>query len=134
MTREYLEEQLERWKKWLLVCAGAAVTFLTTGVDSVTSNPGFPGWFITWLILQLGTTPAGFMILCGRGWRALPLAARLNTAFGYLSVAWIALIGVGVRAQPSAFLFLVFLFGLPLTAAYLWLRRTRIDAPEEMFP
>ena len=138
MTIDYLEKQLENWKRWLLVSSGAAITLLATSIADIPnySNPSFPGWFAIWLILQLGTTPAGFGLLSGKGWRTLPLAERLNTAFGYLTVAWITLLAFGFKAVwlPSILWFLIFGLGIALAVAYLTLRRTRIDSPEEMFP
>lgn len=142
MTTDYLEKQLENWKRLLLIMTGASVTFLATSIADIPnySTPHFPGWFGIWLVLQLGSVPAGFMLLVGRSWRVLPLSDRLNTAFGYLSIAWLVLLTLGVRfitLTPEAvggIGLLMISLGLLLGAGYLLLRRARVNSPEEIFP
>lgn len=142
MTTDYLEKQLENWKRLLLIISGASVTFLSTSIADIPnySTPHFPGWFAIWLVLQLGSVPAGFLLLVGRSWRVLPLSDRLNTAFGYLSIAWVVLLALGVRfitmtpEASSSIAFLMISLGVLLGAVYLLLRRAGVNTPEEMFP
>jgi len=139
MTPEYLQKQLEIWKRALLVGLGASVTLLATAIADIPDSPPphFPGWFAVWFMLQLATTPAGFALLVGKSWRALALSDRLNTAFGYLGVAWITLLAFGFKAgssAPGALSLLVIGLGVVLAMGYVRLRRTRANAPEEMFP
>ncbi len=136
MTIDYLEKQLEKWQRLLLFFLGAAATLAasmlgTTGEDSVAY-----GWFMCWTVVQLGAAPAGLLLLAGKEWRKLPLAHRLNTAFGYLAVVWSCWLAVGLKIigqDFSGFAFILIMGGV-LSAFYLLLRRTRANAPEEMFP
>jgi len=136
MTIEYLEKQLESWKRLLLLFLGAAFT-LTASTIGITGDYYFTlGWVVIWIVVQLGAMPAGLMLLFGKEWRRLPLSRRLNAAFGYLAVAWLAWLAVGFRVVGETlggFAFIVFVGGV-LGAAYLLTRRARINASEEIFP
>ena len=142
MIPENLERQLENWKRVLWMSIGASVTLFTTAVADIPNHVDvyFPGWFGVWFILQLGTTPAGFAILMGKGWRPLPLSDRLNTGFGFLAVAWIVLIAFVIKAVQTltttldVWIFLGVSLGFILGLSYLRLRRAHVNTPEEMFP
>lgn len=76
------------------------------------------------------------MILCSKEWRQRPLARRLNTALGFLGVAWLSWLAIGFRIAGEwlvALAFIMFL-GVILAAIYLLRRRANNNAPEEIFP
>lgn len=146
MTAEPLEIQLEKWKKVLLVFAGAGGTLLVTALVDLPSNATFYreshampllGWWGVWLVLLLGSLAPGITLLAGRGWRTLPLRQRLNTAFGFLALGWMCLLAFTIQTAPLDFgallHFIVWALGCGLLIAYLLLRR-RNHAGEEMFP
>lgn len=139
MTIEYLEIKLEQWKRWLLVCIGASVTLLVTGLDRETGFyfNSFWGWIVVWLILQLGTIPAGISLLVSSEWKKLPLTERLNTAFGFLAVSWLGWIALFIRGWGTPLMILMFFilpFGIGLAIIYWRLRRKSVDRLEELFP
>lgn len=155
MDPDYLQHQLELWKRWLYVCIGASVTFLATTIadipnfDSnatsfyhVEASVGgmgyFPGWFGVWLLLQVAITPLGFLLLFAKGWQGLPISTRLKTAYGFLLTAWVAFLAFGIRATgfdaPELLGYLVFLLGIVLSVSYLWLKRAYLTPSEELFP
>jgi hypothetical protein len=135
MTTEYLQQQLARWQQLLLICTGASGVLLATALtDTSYGSPSTAGWFAIWLILQLGVTPAGFMLVSSKGWQTLPMSTRLNTAFGYFTVAWITLAALGFRVGSTFLGLLLFASGAALLVSYLWTHRGRSNSPEEMFP
>jgi hypothetical protein len=135
MDEEQLEKQLESWKKGLLVALGASVTFFATTL-AVTSQVGFWGWYVVWVIIWLAVAPPGFYLLMSRKWRKVPLSKRLNPAFGYLGCAWLILVSAGIKgyfsASPTCTALHV-IFTVVLGAGY-WVLRKKKDAPEELFP
>ena len=99
MDIDHLEELLASWKRVLLVCLGASVTLLATAIADIPNNPNpyFPGWYGVWFILQLATVTPALVLVFGSQLRKLPLAERLHTVFGYLVVAWIVLVSLGLK-------------------------------------
>lgn len=140
MTREYLQSQLELWRRWLLVSAGAAATLLATALADAPNpvpRPFFPGWYALWLILEIGLVTPGISMLLARGWRMLPLDERRDTAFGYLLAAWVVFVALYIQAErtSSGMLgFLVLAGGLTLAVAYWRARRWPARVSEELFP
>jgi len=146
MTAEPLESQLEKWKKVLLVFAGAGATLLITALTDLPANAAFyresgnmplMGWWGVWLVLLLGSLAPGIALLTGRGWRTLPLKQRLNPAFGFLAVGWVCLLAFTIQTAAldyGALLhFIVWAFGAGLGITYFLLRR-RTQISGEMFP
>lgn len=136
MTTEYLEQQLEKWKRVLLLFVGAGLT-LAASTFGLAGHYHFSlGWITAWLILQLGAVSAGLLLLFSRQWRQLPLMRRLNTAFGFLGAAWLGWLAIGFSISdgwPVAFTFSGFL-GVILFTTYLLQRRAHANSPEEIFP
>ena len=95
----------------------------------------FPLAFIVQLLL--GSLTPGIALLVGRGWRALPLGQRLNTAFGFLAVGWACLLAFSIQTAPldyGALLhFIVWALGAGLLIAY-FLSRRRAQVSPELFP
>jgi hypothetical protein len=141
MTPEYLRKQLVIWQRLLWVCLGAGVTLLATALGDAGRYGGMSrGWFGVWLLLVLGTLPAGLALLTARDWRALPLDERLDTAFGFLAVAWMMLLALFIRAVfdwpggPGWLIILVLGVGALLAAEYWRLRQRERGDAETMFP
>ncbi len=136
MDIEQLEKQLDTWKQWLLVAAGASATFFITTLVNHPRTDIFSGWYVVLLAFWLSMTPAGFILLMGRKWRTVPLTKRLNIAFGFLGCAWLVLLTIGIIGifigETSCISFLV-LFTIILGAIYFYLRK-RNKASEQMFP
>jgi hypothetical protein len=111
MTTEYLEQQLEKWKRVLLVFVGAGLTLAASTFGLAGYYIFSLGWIMAWLILQLGAVSAGLLLLFNRPWRRLPLMQRLNTAFGFLGTAWLGWLAIGFSISdgwPVAFTFTLF--------------------------
>jgi hypothetical protein len=136
MTIEYLEQQLEKWKRVLLLFLGAGLT-LAASTFGITGAYTFSlGWVMVWIVLQLGTIPAGLLLLFAKDWRQLPLPQRLNTAFGFLGVGWLCWLALGFRISVDSYFPLAFilLLGAGLAIIYLLRRRAHTSSPEEIFP
>jgi hypothetical protein len=98
-----------------------------------------------WPFFQLAVTPAGFVLLISKAWRQIPLHQRLDTAFGYLGVAWLSLFAFGIKSGSDtpvlqsvlgATLLAVLIGGsaIALGLSYWLLHRARSTLPEEIFP
>ena len=136
MTTEYLEQQLEKWKRVLMLFVGVGLTLAASTFGLAGSYIFSLGWIVAWLTLQVGTASASLSLLFSKQWRQLPLTRRLNTAFGFLGAAWLGWLAIGFSIAdgwPVAFTFIGFL-GVLLTAIYLLVRRANNNAPEEIFP
>lgn len=136
MTTEYLEQQLEKWKRILLLFVGAGLTLAISMVGISEPYTFSLGWIVVWIVLQLGAVPAGLLMLFSKDWRRLPLMQRLNTAFGFLGVAWLCWVAISFRVsgESSMAFALIMLPGALLATVYLLRRRANNRAPEEIFP
>lgn len=142
MTPDYLEKQLANYQRMLLALAGAVVTLLATAFADIPNhlNPYFPGWFGVWFVLQLAAITPAVVLLLGSEMRKLPFAGRLNTVFGFVAAAWVALVAFGVELagliSVSPPLLAIFLAGsgVAIGLVYWLLRRSHVNAPEAMFP
>ncbi len=136
MTTEYLEQQLAKWQRVLLLLAGAGGMMAASTFGIVDVYTFSYGWVMAWVVLQLGSVPIGVLMLFGREWRRLPLRQRLTTAFGFLGSGWLGWLAIGFRLageSPMA-LGVIVLAGAMLVAVYSLLRRARRASPEEIFP
>ncbi len=136
MTTDYLEQQLEKWKRVLLLFLGVGLTLAASTFGYMEPYTFSFGWITAWVVLQLGTVPVGLLMLFSKDWRQLPLMRRLNTAFGFLGVAWLAWLAIGFRIAGNSFATFAFivLSGAVLAAIYLLRRRANTSSPEEIFP
>ncbi len=144
---QFLELQLEKWKKLLFVYSGAAGMLLVTSLAELPQweeNYVRMGrilpidlWFGIWFVLLLGCLTPGILMLVGRTWRLLALTRRQPVAFGFLACGWAALLAFDLRAlplePPVLFHGVVLGLGFLLGIVYLVLRR-RNGKPEELFP
>jgi hypothetical protein len=139
MTSPNPMNRLQIFKQVLLVSFGISLALLTTSaIDNVfhwLPSPGsMTGWHLVWFIMQVGTIALGSIMLVNRD---LPLSIRLNTAFGYFVVAWITLLSFALRVieiAPDGFNLVLLGFAFVIGLTYWWLRRTRINTSEQMFP
>jgi hypothetical protein len=145
---QFLELQLEKWKKLLFVYSGAAGMLLVTSLAelpqweeniarvrerSYTIDP----WFGIWFVLLLGCLTPGVFLLAGRSWRLLAPTRRQPVAFGFLACGWAALLAFDLRTlplePPVLFHGVVLGLGILLGIVYMVLQR-RNGKPEELFP
>ena len=136
MTTEYLEQQLAKWQRILLVFAGAGFMMAASTFGIVDVYTFSYGWVMAWVVPQLGTVPVGLLMLFGREWRRLPLSQRLTTAFGFLGSGWLGWLAIGFRlaSESPMALGVIVLAGAILAAVYGLLQRARRASPEEIFP
>lgn len=140
MTTEYLRKQLEIWKQWALVSAGAAATLLVTAIGDRAVNSYITeigGWFAVWFIIQVGAIPAGLTLLISSEWRKLPLTERLNPAFAFLAVSWTGWLALLIHGSGTPLVNLAFLLlplGVALPLVHVGLRRRATWQAEELFP
>lgn len=148
MSTEQLEKRLERSKRWLMFFAGVTLILLAWAITGAPSKFSYLwAFYILWFFFQVTAAPPGFLMLVNRDWRELPLAQRLDPAFGYLALTWFLFLAFLIKSnrdEPQPFLWggsvtlllyaLVLGAGIALTLSYWALRRTRPHSPEEMFP
>ncbi|MBI5567213.1 MAG: hypothetical protein HY870_20105 [Chloroflexi bacterium] len=136
MTTEYLEQQLERWKRVLGLFSGAGLMMAASTFGIVEGYTFSIGWVMAWVVLQLGTAPVGLSLLLSKDWRCLPLTQRLTTAFGFLGTCWLGWLAIGFRlaGESLAVFGFILLSGAILAAVYGLLRRAHTTSPEEIFP
>ncbi len=147
MATQPLEQKLETWKRGLMLCLGFSIPLLflalTEGPYEHLSQTW--GWYVLWMLGQILITPLGFILLVTKTWQELPLSQRLNTAFGYLSIAWVLLVTFVIKTnqdQPGMYGGLATLLlytiiasaGAAIGLSYLLLRRAQTHSAEEMFP
>lgn len=126
MDTEQLEKQLSVWNRLLYAALGSSVTLLASSFDQ------FLG--VAWFVIQILVTSAGFYLLWGKRWRALPLSKeRANTIFGYLFASWLLSLVPGALGADSLYYILVFAYAIFLLVIY---RRTQreLAVSDEMFP
>ncbi len=143
MTVENLEKQLETWKQGLLINVGGSMVLMSMAIVEwiiryfPDRSSNYSVWHIPWFVLQVITVTSGFSLLSGRRWRQLSLSTRLNTAFGYFTTGWVVLLALGLKTGryiSDELVFLIIGLGVTIGFSYLWLKRRRVNAPEEMFP
>ncbi len=144
MMTDTLEQQLEKWKKALLIYLGAGTTLLLTAlidlpaqIVQARSDPYrvVDGWYGLGFILFIACLTPGVLLLATPRWRQANLAGRTPTGFGFLGVAWLDMLSFSLRSGgllPAAFHYFVFALGVILAVSYLLLRRR--PRKEEMFP
>jgi hypothetical protein len=142
---ETLEQQLEKWKKALLVYLGAGtMLFLVALVDlpwrvdmlKKDSSMVVDGWLGLWFILLIASLTPGILLLAMPRWRKSGLEQRVLTGFGFLGVAWLTMLGFSMYVNvllPAAGHFIIAASGPLLATIFLLLRRSK-PRKEEIFP
>ncbi|SRR6266540_6496966 len=134
-----LQKRLEIWRYILFMNLGASLTLIATGIAELPnlSNSYLPGWYGVWSVVQLASFLPGFVLLWGKHWMQIPLHERLNTIFGYFTVAWITILPIGLRMGPNApdsFNYFFLGCAVVIAVAYRWLRRRSLGIHNEIFP
>ncbi len=139
-----LEQQLEKWNKVLLIYLGAGITSLLVAlvdlpvrIMSLRSNLSMAvdGWCGVCLILFIACLTPGVLLLATPRWRNAQIVGRVPTGFGFLGVAWLAMLSFSLYINvllPMVFHFIVFALGVILALAYLLFQRR--PRKEEIFP
>lgn len=139
-----LEQQLEKWNKvfWIYLGAGGTLVLvalidLPARLMSLRNNSSMvvDGWCGVCAILFIACLIPGALLLAAPRWREAQIAGRACTGFGFLGIAWLALLGFSLYVNallPMAFHLLVFILGVILAFAYLFLKRRH--RKEEIFP
>jgi hypothetical protein len=140
---------LSSWQHLWYFCAGAIAALAISAINKFPSlstyqvtltgwffNPLYSGWI--WALIALGTTCAasGLVLLLLPSGRQFPAETRINWAFGFFLLGWIATMAFFVRVSgeiPTLFLWVALVAILALSALY-WVLRYRLDAREELFP
>ncbi len=137
-------------KTWLSLIAGGCLTLLALAIsnkpDEGILRSGHWNWYLVWLMLQLVALPLAGVFVFSKSWRELAWQERVNSLFSYLAVEWLFVAALFIKLQSdegdwlfvglSGLLLLAGFIGLGLALAlsYWWLRRSKSDLPEEMFP
>ncbi|MCL4489267.1 MAG: hypothetical protein M1570_14220 [Chloroflexi bacterium] len=146
MSTEQLESKLEGSKRWLMFFAGVTLILLAWAIAGVPSKFSYVWtYYLLWFVFQVTAAATGLMILVNRDWRELPLARRLDPAFGFLAMAWLLFLVFLIKSsRDESYLWggastlllyaLVLAAGIVLALSYWMLRRARAHSSEEMFP
>ena len=139
MIHTPIYKQLEAGKKILWVETGAAITLLATAFGHNSYGPftNMWGWLGIWLIVEITSLAIGLGLLILKEWDQTALSDRLNPSFGFLTLAWIGIISLGVYGWNTPLFVLLLLatpLGILLYAIYHRLQRNLEDSPEEIFP
>jgi hypothetical protein len=135
-----LNKRLEIWKHVLFINIGASTVLFVQALLNYQESRTliYPmSWYGVWFIVQLASFLPGFVLLWGKHWIQIPLQERLNTIFGYFTVAWFTLLPIGIRIDRySSKSFNFFLIGSAIAIAlgYWWLRRKSLGTQSEIFP
>lgn len=141
---ESLEQQLEKWRKVLLVYLGAALALLITAlidlparISILQQNNGMmvDGWLGVWFILLIACLTPGILLLVIQRWRKAELEGRVTTGFSFLGVAWLVMLGFSFHVNvllPAVGHFIIFALGLFLAVFFLVSRGKH--RKEEIFP
>ena len=143
MPAERIYNELEKYKKALLVVLGIVGTLLFTALIGDTRfYPGDApcGWFGLWFLTTVACIPLGIVMLFGNWWREIPLEDRRRTAMGYLLVGFINFISLAFLTRWYSIA--SYAFTIPLTVGYgiiLLIITTRLnivvkEEKEELFP
>jgi len=158
MATVSLENNLAKFKRVLLIWAGAVLTLMAVAIADIPNYHFlfFPGWYGVWLIIQVGTISPAIMLLFGSGFKKLPFPERLNTIFAYFAVSWISLVafviksgsflsmhiptyfgfahGIGITVTLTQLYEFVGIMGVAIGIAYWILQRKYLSSSEAMFP
>jgi len=136
---EHLEYRLERWKQALLVLAGASATLLATALADPSQHPTYRlwRWVLVWLLVEVPAVGAVVALAGSMRWRSFGSLTRQHVAFGFATCAWASLLAFRLKLAympATGITVAVTLLGVALGSGYIWFRKIRLRAPEEMFP
>ncbi len=140
MDTEQLGTELQIWNRFMYMALASSITLAVISLG----NFFYGGWSGferyaggVWPWMQLAITPAGFYLLWGKRWKALPYLNRKNTIFGFFIASWFSFLSLGFITVNGPLINLSFLilggvtlFGL----GYINLVKKKPDHSDEMFP
>ncbi|MCG8351667.1 MAG: hypothetical protein MI924_28195 [Chloroflexales bacterium] len=142
-------QNLTVWQRLWFICAGATSVLVATAVNEFPSlstyqvtligwffNPVYSGWIWALLALEITCIGAGITLLVRSNHRQIPIRSRINQAFGFLALAWIAGVVFFIRLSGEIPLLLLWFATMTLIVlgTLYWLWRRRIEVKEELFP
>ena len=141
MEIDKLEKELQLWNRFMYLVLGSSITLVLIGFSFILNRDRWQGFensigtIWTWIQL-LATTPALILLLVRR-WRALSLAHRLNTIFGYSIASWLSFLALGlitINDAPNELYFFIAGAAVLIVLGYMWSLK-KISIPrDEMFP
>lgn len=141
MDTEQLEKQLQQWNRFLYMILGSSITLVFISFGFLLNASRWDGFANyaggVWQLIQLLATPPGFYLFLTKRWRAVPLANRLNTIFGFFIASWINLLSLGlitIETAPGEFNFLIVGMAILIVIAYIWAIKRTSTPRDEMFP
>lgn len=142
-------QDMSSWQRLWSICAGATSVLVVTSVNQFPSlrdyevtllgwffNPVYSGWIWSLLALESTCIGSGIILLTQPRWREIPARSRINWAFAFFALAWVAAVAFIVRLHgetPMLLLWIAAISVVILGAGY-WFWRRRIEMQEEMFP
>lgn len=140
---------LSGWQRLWFICVGATSALVATSVNQFPSlseynvtllswffNPVYSGWIWALLAVEAVCIGSGIVLLTQTRWRKMFILSRLNWAFAFFALAWLAGVAFLVRFNgetPVLLLWLALVAIVILSVAY-WLWRRQIEAQEVIFP
>lgn len=143
MNTEQLEKQFQFWNRFMYAVLGSSVTLfiISFGNMVIYRNvwPGFDSYTGgVWFLIQFLAVVPGLYLLWNQPWKTLPLATRLNTAFGYFGAGWIALVAlvfiIDPRNSPDELIFIIIGSAIVIALGYVWALKRAAAPRDEIFP
>ncbi len=140
MDTEQLGKELQIWNRFMYMALASSITLAVISLG----NFFYDGWFGfegyaggIWPWMQLAISPAGFYLLWGKHWRALPIPDRKNTILGFFIASWFTFLSLGfitVNEPLVNFSFLVLGGAILLAFGYINMIKRKSNQRDEMFP
>lgn len=140
---------LTTWQRIWYACAGATAVLTFQSINQLPSlssyqvtflewfvNPLYSGLIWTMIVLEITFIVSGIILLLAPGLRHIRLLSRINWAFGFFVLGWIAALSFFFRLGlevPPMLLILALLVLVLITGVY-WVLRYRLDVQDEIFP
>lgn len=143
MNPGQLEKQFQLWNRLMYMVLGASITLLLISFGNLViyrnTWPGFDNYTGgVWTCLEFLAVLSGLYLLWNKPWKALPLEARLNTAFGYFIAGWICLLAlvfiIDPQNAPDELNFIILGSAILIPVGYIWLLKKKPNVQEEIFP
>ncbi len=141
MDTNQLEKQFQLWNRFMYLILGSSITLVLIGLGVILNRDRWQGFenYVggIWTLVQILATVPGFILLLLKRWRALPLANRLNTIFGYFVASWLSFLSLGLvtaNNAPNELNFLIIGSALLIILGYIWALKRTSNPRDEIFP
>jgi len=143
MHTNQLEKLFQFWNRLMYVVLGSSITILIISFGNLViyrnTWPGFDNYTGgVWTCIQFLAIVPGLYLLWNQPWKTLPLAARLNTAFGYFIASWICLVALAFIIDPNnapdELIFIIIGSGIVIAVGYIWALKRTTNPRDEIFP